>query len=57
MQIKESSEVYDVIIVGYGMAGRGESIALKENYCEIDPTTVDEFGIPVLKFNLTAPNI
>ena len=34
-----------------GMAGRGESIALKENYCEIDPTTVDEFGIPVLKFN------
>ncbi len=34
-----------------GMAGRGESIAMKDNYCEIDPTTVDEFGIPVLRFN------
>ncbi|MEM9141389.1 MAG: GMC family oxidoreductase [Bacteroidota bacterium] len=34
-----------------GMAGRGEGIARKENYCEIDPTTVDRFGIPVLKFN------
>jgi len=33
------------------MAGRGEGIARKENYCEIDPTTVDQFGIPVLKFN------
>lgn len=34
-----------------GMSGRGEGIARKENYCEIDPTTVDQFGIPVLKFN------
>ena len=34
-----------------GMAGRGEGIARKENYCEIDPTTVDKYGIPVLKFN------
>ncbi|MBD1262267.1 GMC family oxidoreductase [Maribacter polysiphoniae] len=34
-----------------GLAGRGESIARKENYCEIDPTTVDKYGIPVLKFN------
>lgn len=34
-----------------GMAGRGEAIARKDNYCEIDPTTVDQFGIPVLKFN------
>lgn len=34
-----------------GMAGRGESIAMKDNYCEIDPTTVDAFGIPVLRFN------
>ena len=24
---------------------------MKDNYCEIDPTTVDEFGIPVLRFN------
>ena len=34
-----------------GMAGRGEAIARKDNYCEIDTTTVDQFGIPVLKFN------
>ncbi|MDX1469915.1 MAG: GMC family oxidoreductase [Flavobacteriaceae bacterium] len=34
-----------------GMSGRGESIAMKDNYCEIDPNTVDEFGIPVLSFH------
>ena len=34
-----------------GMSGRGEAIARVDNYCEIDPTTVDEFGIPVLRFN------
>ena len=34
-----------------GMSGRGESIAQKENYCEIDPTQVDQYGIPVLRFN------
>ena len=34
-----------------GMSGRGESIAMKDNYCEIDPTTTDEFGIPVLRFH------
>ena len=34
-----------------GMAGRGEAIALRDNRCEIDPTTVDQFGIPVLRFN------
>jgi choline dehydrogenase-like flavoprotein len=36
-------------VLGFG--GRGESIALEDNYCEIDPTTVDEFGIPVLRFH------
>lgn len=35
----------------FGMSGRGESIALEDNYCEIDPTTVDKFGIPVLRFH------
>lgn len=34
-----------------GFAGRGEAIALESNYCEIDPTVVDKFGIPVLRFN------
>ncbi|WP_190811477.1 GMC family oxidoreductase [Flagellimonas sp. S3867] len=34
-----------------GMAGRGESVPQESNYCEIDQTRVDEYGIPVLKFN------
>ncbi len=36
---------------GVGMAGRGESIALESNYCEIDPNMVDKYGIPVLRFH------
>lgn len=35
----------------FGMAGRGESIAMEDNYCEIDTNTVDKYGIPVLKFH------
>jgi len=35
----------------FGMAGRGEAVAREDNYCEIDPTTVDKFGIPVLRFH------
>lgn len=38
---------------GFGMAGRGECIARADNYCEIDPDKVDQFGIPVLRFNYT----
>ena len=34
-----------------GISGRGEAIARFENYCEIDPTTVDQWGIPVLRFH------
>lgn len=34
-----------------GIAGRGESIPQYDNYCEIDPNVVDEFGIPVLRFH------
>lgn len=34
-----------------GMGGRGESIARYENRCELDPNVVDQFGIPVLRFN------
>jgi len=37
---------------GIGMAGRGEAIPLESNYCSIDPTVVDKYGIPVLKFNV-----
>ena len=48
---KIREEVKDFYGSLVGLSGRGESIARKENYCEIDPTTVDEFGIPVLRFN------
>ncbi|MDO5979533.1 GMC family oxidoreductase [Flavivirga spongiicola] len=34
-----------------GIAGRGESIPVESNYCEIDPDVVDEWGIPVLRFH------
>jgi choline dehydrogenase-like flavoprotein len=37
---------------GVGMAGRGEAIPLESNYCAIDPDVVDQYGIPVLKFNV-----
>lgn len=36
---------------GFGMSGRGEAIAREDNYCEIDPNTVDKWGIPVLRFH------
>ncbi len=61
------NKFFDLPIGGYGhklreeiqkyygatihLAGRGESIPLESNYCEIDPSVVDEFGIPVLRFN------
>lgn len=34
-----------------GMAGRGESVASENNYCEIDPEKVDKYGIPILRFH------
>jgi len=34
-----------------GFAGRGEMIPNVNSYCEIDPNTVDQWGIPVLRFN------
>ena len=32
-------------------AGRGEMIPNDDSYCEIDPTVVDQWGIPVLRFH------
>ena len=32
-------------------AGRGEMIPNENSYCEIDPTVVDRWGIPVLRFH------
>jgi choline dehydrogenase-like flavoprotein len=45
---KDAKQFYGAVI---GMAGRGEAIARKDNRCEIDPNVVDQFGIPVLRFD------
>jgi choline dehydrogenase-like flavoprotein len=37
-----------------GMEALGEMIPNKDTYCEIDPATVDEWGIPVLRFHWKA---
>lgn len=47
--LRNDVKKYYGAVIGFG--GRGEAIAREDNYCEIDPTTVDEFGIPVLRFN------
>lgn len=47
--LRDDVKKYYGSVVGFG--GRGESVPMKDNYCEIDPTTVDEFGIPVLRFH------
>ena len=34
-----------------GFSGRGEMIPNERSFCEIDPTVVDRWGIPVLRFH------
>jgi choline dehydrogenase-like flavoprotein len=34
-----------------GFDGRGEMIPNEQSYCELDPDTVDQWGIPVLRFH------
>jgi len=34
-----------------GFSGRGEMIPNEHSFCELDPTTVDRWGIPVLRFH------
>jgi choline dehydrogenase-like flavoprotein len=34
-----------------GFSGRGEMIPNKDCYCDIDPSVVDKWGIPVLRFH------
>lgn len=34
-----------------GFSGRGEMIPNDQSYCELDPTVVDRYGIPVLRFH------
>jgi len=45
---RKCREMYGTFI---GFAGRGEMIPNEHTYCEIDPNTVDEWGIPVLRFH------
>ena len=47
---KDVKKFYGSVI---GISGRGECIARENNYCELDPEVVDEYGIPVLRFNYT----
>ncbi|MBC6996587.1 GMC family oxidoreductase [Neolewinella lacunae] len=46
--LKEVKQMYGAVV---GMSGRGESVALYDNYCEINPGKVDEWGIPTLRFH------
>ncbi len=50
-QLREDVKRYYGAVIG--IAGRGECIAREDNYCEIDPDVLDEWGIPVLRFNYT----
>ena len=48
-QLKEDYRRYYGAYVGF--SGRGEMIPNDDCYCEIDPNTVDRYGIPVLRFH------
>ena len=48
-KLRDDMKRYYGAILGFG--GRGECIAREDNYCELDPNVVDEYGIPVLRFN------
>ncbi|HXT15635.1 MAG TPA: GMC family oxidoreductase [Gemmatimonadaceae bacterium] len=48
-QLKADYRKYYGASVGFD--GRGEMIPNEDSYCELDPTTVDRFGIPVLRFH------
>jgi choline dehydrogenase-like flavoprotein len=48
-QLKEDYRRYYGATIGF--SGRGEMIPNPDSYCEIDPETVDRWGIPVLRFH------
>lgn len=48
-QLKDDYRRYYGAVVGF--SGRGEMIPNPHSYCEIDPGTVDQWGIPVLRFH------
>jgi choline dehydrogenase-like flavoprotein len=48
-QLKDDYRRYYGSTVGF--SGRGEQIPNENTYCELDPDTVDRWGIPVLRFH------
>src|SRR5256712_8433911 len=48
-QLKDDFRRYYGATIGF--SGRGEMIPNDDTYCELDPRTVDQWGIPVLRFH------
>jgi choline dehydrogenase-like flavoprotein len=48
-QLKDDYRKYYGATIGF--SARGEMIPNENSYCEIDPTVVDRWGIPVLRFH------
>jgi len=48
-QLKDDYRKYYACTLGF--SGRGEMVSNEHCYCEIDPVTVDRWGIPVLRFH------
>jgi choline dehydrogenase-like flavoprotein len=48
-QLKDDYRRYYGATIGFD--GRGEMIPNADSYCELDPNTVDRYGIPVLRFH------
>ena len=48
-QLKDDYRKYYGATIGF--SGRGEMLPNADSYCEIDPTVVDRWGIPVLRFH------
>ena len=48
-QLKDDYRKYYGATIGF--SGRGEMLPNADSYCEIDPTVVDQWGIPVLRFH------
>ncbi len=46
---KRSARKYYGTTIGF--SGRGEMLPNEDSYCELDPTVVDRYGIPVLRFH------
>jgi choline dehydrogenase-like flavoprotein len=45
---RRARQVYGTTV---GFSGRGEMVPNPDTYCELDPDTIDQWGIPVLRFH------